>query len=171
MSGSPQRRRARVFGSRPEVVQRSPGGISCCQKMSRGSPRVALRPIGCLVVFSMFFGSCDNVMPCILFVIQSRIWLLALYSFPLDGCQHLVKRVAQMTPRQRRVAVDSDVLQKYVFSLLFCIKVFSAFLLLPFLYLHNFHNFQTLCFFIRFLPTHLPVFPRFICLFVSCLSS
>ena len=165
MSGPPQRRRARVFGSRPKAVQRSPGGISGCPKMSRGSSKVALRPIGCLVVFSMFFSSCDNVMPCILFVIQRGIWLLALYSLPLDGSQHWVKRVTQMTPRQRRVAVDSDVLQKYDFSLLFCIKVFSAFLLLPFLYLHNFHNFQTLCsLFVFCPPTSLYFHVLFVCL-------
>ena len=37
-SGSPQRQRARVFGSRPKVVQRSPGGISGSVD-ARGSPR------------------------------------------------------------------------------------------------------------------------------------
>ena len=107
------------------------------------------------------FGSCDNVMPCILFVIQSGIWLLALYSLPLDGCQHWVKRVAQMTPRQRRVAVDSDVLQKYVFSLLFCIKVFSAFL---FFFIFIIFTTSKRCVLYWFFSTHLPVFPRyFVC--------
>ena len=101
-----------------EDVQRFPeGGVETHRMSSR---------------FFYVCGSCANIIPCILFVIQSGIWLLALYSFPLDGCQHLVKRVAQMTRRQRRVVVDSDVLQKYVFFSLVLHKSLSFFSASPF---------------------------------------
>ena len=165
MSGPPQRGRARVFGSRPKVVQRSPGGISGCPKMSRGSPRVALRPIRCLVVFSMFLVRVP--ISCLvyfsLFRAESGFWhyIHCLWMAVSTG----LNVWPQMTPRQRRVAVDSDVLQKSVFSLLFCIKVFPAFLLLPFLYLHNFHNFQRcVSLFVFCPPTSLYFHVLFVCL-------
>ena len=53
-SGSSQRRRARVFGSRPKVVQRSAGGHQRFSEDARGSPRVALRPMDVESFCSMF---------------------------------------------------------------------------------------------------------------------